>query len=120
MTEPRIDYLLQRLANMNSLLDMIGPDNEDEQTEGRSRRSGGEGKGKKSGGGKKGGNGGLFGAVMGEMFFRRNGEQKARILGIIHPSDGHPQEELTPDFNWFRPLSYNNPTWTLYWPELIV
>jgi len=40
--------------------------------------------------------------------------------GIIHPSDGHPQEELVPDFALFRPLSFNNATWTLYWPDLIV
>ena len=42
------------------------------------------------------------------------------IRGVIEPSDGHPQEELTPDFGWFRPLSFNNSTWVLYWPELEV
>jgi len=114
MTEPRIDYLLQRLANMNSLLDLIGPGDE-EQTEDRVSESGGKGRG-----GKKGGDGGLFGAAKGEMFFRRNGEGRPGILSITHPSDGHPQEELTPDFNWFRPLTWNNPTWTLYWPELSI
>lgn len=40
------------------------------------------------------------------------------IRGVIEPSDGHPQEELTPDFGWFRPLSFNNTTWVLYWPDL--
>ncbi len=40
------------------------------------------------------------------------------IRGIIEPSDGHPQEEHTPDFGWFRPLSHNNTTWVLYWPDL--
>lgn len=44
----------------------------------------------------------------------------ASILGIINPSDGHPQEEHAPDFGWFRPLAHNNPTWVLYWPELEV
>jgi hypothetical protein len=42
------------------------------------------------------------------------------IRGVIEPSDGHPQEELTPDFGWFRPLSFNNSTWVLYWPDLEV
>ena len=44
----------------------------------------------------------------------------ASVIGIIDPSDGHPQEEHTPDFGWFRPLAHNNPTWVLYWPELEV
>ncbi|MDP9127318.1 MAG: hypothetical protein M3N08_03515 [Pseudomonadota bacterium] len=44
----------------------------------------------------------------------------ASVIGIINPSDGHPQEEHTPDFGWFRPLAHNNPTWVLYWPELEV
>lgn len=44
----------------------------------------------------------------------------ASIIGIIDPSDGHPQEEHTPDFGWFRPLAHNNTTWVLYWPELEV
>jgi hypothetical protein len=44
----------------------------------------------------------------------------AAVQGIIHPSDGHPQEEHTPDFGWFRPLAHNNATWVLYWPELEV
>jgi hypothetical protein len=36
------------------------------------------------------------------------------------PSDGHPQQEQTPDFCWFRPLAHNNPTWILYWPDLAI
>jgi hypothetical protein len=44
----------------------------------------------------------------------------ASILGITNPSDGHPQEEMTPDFGWFRQLAHNNQTWINYWPELIV
>jgi hypothetical protein len=55
--------------------------------------------------------------------FRKTGEADelfASVIGIIHPNDGHPQEEMTPDFAWFRPLSANNPTWVLYWPELEV
>jgi hypothetical protein len=44
----------------------------------------------------------------------------ASVVGIINPSDGHPQEEHTPDFGWFRPLAHNNPTWVLYWPDLEV
>ncbi|MBV8060324.1 MAG: hypothetical protein JO126_04370 [Alphaproteobacteria bacterium] len=47
-------------------------------------------------------------------------EQRSSWFGVIEPSDGHPQEEMTPDFGWFRPLSYNVPTWVLYWPELEV
>lgn len=44
----------------------------------------------------------------------------ASVIGVIDPSDGHPQEEHTPDFGWFRPLAHNNQTWVLYWPELEV
>jgi hypothetical protein len=117
MTEPRIDTLLQRLANMNRLVDLVNPGEDDEeQRENGQRRSGSKGK---SGKGQQGGNGGLFGAAKGEMLFRR-GARNPSILSITDPSDGHPQEELTPDFNWFRSLTYNNPTWTLYWPDLII
>jgi hypothetical protein len=42
------------------------------------------------------------------------------LLAGGEPSDGHPQEELTPDFCWFRPLAHNNQTWVLYWPDLAV
>ena len=46
-----------------------------------------------------------------------------RVTGHLvtgEPSDGHPQEELTPDFQLFRPFNANNPTWTLFWPELLI
>lgn len=48
------------------------------------------------------------------------GEQRPSWFRVIEPSDGHPQEEMTPDFCWFRPLSYNVNSWVLYWPELEV
>ncbi|MDE1900457.1 MAG: hypothetical protein KGI37_02290 [Alphaproteobacteria bacterium] len=112
--ESRLDTLMRRLAVMNDLLNLISSDEDidTQSNQGGKRKSGG----KKSGGGLAG----LFGAAGRLMFFRRRADGRSGILGIIHPSDGHPQEELTPDFNWFRPLSYNNPTWTLYWPELTV
>ncbi len=110
-TETRKDQLLQRLNNLNELLDLRGSD----EQEGESTDSN-----KKSGGKKGGKSGGFFGTAVGEVVFRRNSEKRPGILGITHPSDGHPQEELTPDFGWFRPLAFNNPTWTLFWPELII
>jgi len=106
--DTHMDYLIQRIDAMNDLLNL--GHNEVEETEDQQK--------KKKSGGKKGG--GFFGTVPNEMFFRRSGAERPRIVGITHPSDGHPQEELTPDFGWFRALSYNNPTWTLYWPELII
>jgi hypothetical protein len=117
MAETRMDQLMMRLSDMNRLLD-LRPSHEDEEGDEsqESTKSGGKKGGKK--GGKQGG--GFFGTAVGEIFFRRNSEKRPGILGITHPSDGHPQEELTPDFGWFRPLSYNNMTWTLYWPELII
>lgn len=45
---------------------------------------------------------------------------RSSVLHGGDPSDGHPQEELTPDFAHFRPLSHNNQTWLNYWPELEV
>ena len=106
--ETHMDYLMQRHDRFNALVDMR-QDGEDATT-----------RTKKKSGGKKDGTGGFFGAAVGEMFFRHPDGRRPRIVGITHPSDGHPQEELTPDFGWFRALSYNNPTWTLYWPELII
>ena len=55
-------------------------------------------------------------ANMGHMAY----DQVTGNLVVGEPSDGHPQEELTPDFQLYRPLSFNNPTWTLYWPDLII
>ena len=40
------------------------------------------------------------------------------IIGLIHPSDGHPMQEMVPDFCWFRPLSFNNTSWVNAWPDL--
>ena len=105
-TDSRLDYLLQRLASMNRLIDTIHADDEDGQDSGKKKKSDR--------------NDGLFGAVTSEMFFRAEGKRRPSILGITHPSDGHPQEEMVPDFGWFRPLTYNNQTWILYWPELTV
>jgi hypothetical protein len=109
--ETRMDYLLQRLTNMNDLIHsgQAVQENDEEAAENKA-------KGKKDG--KQGE--GFFGGVMGEIFVRRSGERRPGVLGIMHPSDGHPQEELTPDFGWFRALAHNNNTWTLYWPELII
>jgi hypothetical protein len=42
------------------------------------------------------------------------------VLGVCQPSDGHPMQELVPDFGWFRPLAHNNQTWIMYWPDLTV
>ena len=113
--ETRMDCLMQRITDFNELVDLreVEPDTD---TKGDDEKS--KGKGGKAGG--RSSWGGFFAAVMGEIFFRRNRTGNPSILSITHPSDGQPQEELTPDFNWFRPLSWNNPTWTLYWPELIV
>jgi len=108
-TETHMDCLLQRLYDMNSLAD-LNQEEHDQDTIETSK--------KKKKGGKK--SGGFFSTVVGEIFFRRNSESRAGIIGIIHPSDGHPQEEMAPDFGWFRPLAHNNATWTLYWPELII
>jgi hypothetical protein len=113
--ETRMDLLLQRLVNMDALVDLRPSPEDEDEAEGVEKRR--KSSGKKSGG-KQGG--GFFGGVTGEIFFRRSSEKSPSIHGITHPSDGHPQEELTPDFGWFRSLSYNNPTWTLFWPELII
>jgi hypothetical protein len=115
MLETRMDELIHRLDHFNRLLDLRGPTMEAGSEEDEEK-----GEGKKSGkkGGKKGG--GFFGTVVGEILFRVNRDARPGIVGITHPSDGHPQEELTPDFGWFRPLAHNNATWTLYWPELII
>ena len=99
-----MDYLMYRVHTMNDLGDLRPEEREEE--------AGAAQKKKKTDG--------FFGSAMSEMFFRREGATRPRIVGITHPSDGHPQEELTPDFGWFRALSYNNPTWTLFWPELII
>jgi len=108
--DTHMDLLMQRQSAMNELLDLR--QDEELTPEERARK-----KKKTKGDGKKGG---FFGAAGAEMFFRRDGHQRPRIVGITHPSDGHPQEELTPDFGWFRALAHNNATWTLYWPELII
>ena len=36
------------------------------------------------------------------------------------PSDGHPQEELTPDFAFYRPMSYNALIRMIYYPDMEV
>jgi hypothetical protein len=105
--------LVGRVDRFNALVDM--------RTEEEIAATDATGKKKKKGGKSEGQGGfaGFFGSAQREMLFR-SAETRARHVQIIHPSDGHPQEELSPDFNWFRPLSWNNPTWTLYWPELTV
>jgi hypothetical protein len=79
---------------------------------------------KKKGGKGRFGSGGTssvsLGSLISDILTRRRGPQSPSILGLSEPSDGHPQEELTPDFCWFRPLAQNNQTWVLYWPELTV
>ena len=96
----RLDYLLNRAERANDLL----VSEESSATPKKKKKSSGE----------------LFGAAAAGLTFRGTEGRRPSNLGIIHPSDGHPMQELSPDFNWFRPLSWNNPTWTLYWPELIV
>jgi hypothetical protein len=116
-TETRMDLLLQRLSAMNALLDLRATDEIIDEIDATDATET-----KKKSGGKKGGKqgGGFFGTAVREILFRQSGEKRVGILSITHPSDGHPQEELTPDFGWFRPLAHNNATWTLYWPELII
>ncbi len=92
-------------------------DNGSETARGKSKRGGKKGTG---GSGSGSADGGFLGGVSRELFFRRNKTQSPQSLTLIEPSDGHPQEEQTPDFAWFRPLSHNVPTWVLYWPELMV
>jgi hypothetical protein len=110
-TETRMDYLMHRLEAMNELLNVRQEGDPEFASATDKKGKSGKGEGKA---------GGFFGAVTTEMFFRGDGAKRPRIIGITHPSDGHPQEELTPDFGWFRALAHNNPTWTLYWPELII
>jgi hypothetical protein len=115
----RSDELVAGLEYLNSLLDPntdIGPDEGDAQEEeppGQSGRS----KGGKSGKTDQSGVADMFTRAA-RSVFRRIHKAYAGVLGLINPSDGHPQQELVPDFGWFRPLSYNNATWVLYWPEL--
>ena len=111
-TETRMDVLLQRLADMNGLVDLTSTSEEVEALEAAEQA-----KKKKKGSGERDG---FFSTAIREVFFRGDRDKRPGILGITHPSDGHPQEELTPDFGWFRALSHNNATWTLYWPELII
>ncbi len=113
-TETRMDCLMQRLYDFNDLTDMRQDPIVDEAADTDAKEK------KKRGGKSGGGQDGFFSAAVGEILFRRNSTKRPGILGIIHPSDGHPQEELSPDFGWFRPLSFNNATWTLYWPDLII
>jgi len=105
--ESHMDRLMHKLEAMNELLNMPAPEFRDALAK-TTKRTG------------KGGKDGIFGAVTNELFFRADRSRRPQVVGVIHPSDGHPQQEHCPDFNWFRPLTWNNPTWTLYWPELII
>lgn len=112
------DILADYHDKMKSLVDMTLPP-EVEGEEIQTKKSGKKGSGDK-------------GSVDIGSFFRfysndnvkgRYGgphQKMAAIMGISEPSDGHPNEELTPDFSLFRPLSHNVATWVLYWPELTV
>jgi hypothetical protein len=112
-TETRIDGMLQRLYDMNNLADLRQAEHDSDSSEPA------ENKKKKGGKGGKGGkSGGFLSTVVNEILFRRSGEN--RFVSPGEPSDGHPQEELTPDFQLFRGLNHNNATWTLYWPDLII
>jgi hypothetical protein len=104
--------LVGRVNSFNALVDMRSDEEANATSATGRKKKGGKGEG-------QGDFSGFFGSAQREMLFR-SGEKRCRHVQIIHPSDGHPQEELSPDFNWFRPLSWNNPTWTLYWPELTV
>jgi len=106
-TETPMDGLLQRLYDMNDLADMrqTTHDTEDDTLPKKKKKTG------KSGDG-------FLGTVVNEILFRRGGKDSYVSCG--EPSDGHPQEELTPDFQLFRGFQHNNATWTLYWPELII
>ncbi len=109
-----MDSRLDRVDMLNDLMSIQTPE----------YRSAIEKKKKKGGKGDKSGSGsggGLFGLASTAITFRADGgPRQPSVLGIIHPSDGHPMQEHCPDFNWFRPLTFNNNTWTLYWPELII
>jgi len=114
----RMEQLTGRLDHLNSLLDPAGlageeGDPKEEEPPGRRARS----KGGKSGKTGQSGIADMFTRAARDVF-RRIHNAYAGVLGIINPSDGHPQQEMVPDFGWFRPLSHNNATWVLYWPEL--
>lgn len=39
-------------------------------------------------------------------------------VSVGEPSDGHPQEEMVPDFAWFRPMGHNALIRMIYYPEM--
>jgi hypothetical protein len=61
----------------------------------------------------------LYSVVAREVTFPRC-ESDGIYFSKGEPSDGHPQEELTPDFQCFRALGHNISTRVLYWPDLEV
>jgi len=118
----RMDYLIGHLENLNSLNDRsahisadISPeegDAKEEEPPGRAARS--KGKSEKT---DTSGVSDMFTSAARDVF-RRARNLYAGVLGIINPSDGHPQQEHTPDWAWFRPISFNRQSWIDIWPEL--
>ncbi|HUY68125.1 MAG TPA: hypothetical protein VMV79_02355 [Alphaproteobacteria bacterium] len=116
-----LDRGLARLAFVNGMTSLARLEPEagemEELGDGESRRKKGRGgKGRFGSGGTSAVS--LWSMIAGWMTGR--GDKGPMVLGLTQPSDGHPQEEMVPDFAWFRPLAHNNQTWVLYWPELTV
>lgn len=125
----RVGQMMRHHTRMNRLLDLnLAPGEEvsyPQEEEDLPPKEKETDEGEKGSGGRRssGGSGSLYlRSLIRDILVRhqRDRDDKASVIGLIQPSDGHPQEELTPDFGWFRPLAHNNTTWVLYWPELTV